>query len=141
MKALRENVRRLREVGVGVVLSVVVGYYGETVESVERTAEYLGSTQADLVKVNVWSPLPGEERSLAAERHGFVWNRGQWSHASMNLQEAYDCATRAFHKSGSIAVPPETSVFDQWPQLAAEGVVPSEIVRLFHEYHQAARGA
>ncbi len=136
---LSENVGLLRSAGVAVVLSVVLGSYGETEATVRQTVDYLCRVQPDLVKVNIWTPLPGEDRLPAARQHGFAWHQGRWRHATMALEEAHAHATRFFHKNRDLTVlPPETSIFDQWPQLAAEGVGQAEIIQVFRRYHVAA---
>jgi|WetSurSiteA1Bulk_404760.scaffolds.fasta_scaffold00562_2 radical SAM superfamily enzyme YgiQ (UPF0313 family) len=136
LKIFRTNIQRLKGSGVKTVISLLVGYYGETSVSVARTLDYVSGMQPDLIKVNTWSPLPNEHELSVAEHCGFCMDQGQWKHSTMRLQQAYDYATEYFHKNSSLTVlPPETSVFEQWPQLAAEGVTKDEILAVFRDYH------
>jgi anaerobic magnesium-protoporphyrin IX monomethyl ester cyclase len=131
-----ENTLKLKNAGITVVVSIIVGFYGETKETIKQTVDYLHRLNPDLVKLNIWSPLPDEKDTRLSSVHGLQYTNGKWKHDTMSLEEAYNYATEYFHKDRHLTVlPPETSIFDQWPQLATEGLKRSKILNLFREYH------
>jgi len=131
-----KNILKLNDAGVTVVISVIIGFYGETEETIKQTVEYLHQLHAGLIKVNVWSPLPDEKNNCLAKEYELHIEGGKWRHRTMSLDEAYTYTTQYFHKDKLLTVlPPETSIFDQWPQLAAEGLTRLEILELFRAYH------
>jgi|GEM_PF-6017323 len=131
-----KNILKLNDAGVTVVISVIIGFYGETEETIKQTVEYLYQLHAGLIKVNVWSPLPDEKNNCLAKEYELHIEGGKWRHRTMSLDEAYTYTTQYFHKDKLLTVlPPETSIFDQWPQLAAEGLTRLEILELFRAYH------
>lgn len=137
LSKVAEKISMLKASNIKVVVSVLVGFYGENQESINDTISFLNQTKPDLVRINVWGPAPGEENSLLAKEYGFRYeDNNSWNHNTMNQETACEKAIEMYlSKANTVFLPPFSSVFDQWPQLASQGLSTEEIMNIFTEYY------
>lgn len=65
-------VRMIKEAGISVVASVIVGYPGETMEDVRRTLEFIKKLKLDDAYVCVATPYPGTELYRLIKEKGWI---------------------------------------------------------------------
>lgn len=87
-RAYRETIRRLQDHGVAVYASLVVGFPGETADTIERTIEFLEEARPDFYRPVLWryeliSPIASRAREL-----GIRGAAHRWRHATMSWREA-----------------------------------------------------
>jgi radical SAM superfamily enzyme YgiQ (UPF0313 family) len=80
-------VRLAKEVGISVAMSVIIGYPGETTDTLKQTFDFIRTTKPDYVYLCLATPYPGTDlRSLL---EGLGWKMSaEWSH--------YDLQTPVF---------------------------------------------
>jgi radical SAM PhpK family P-methyltransferase len=83
-----DGIRRLEASGIATHASLIVGYPGETADSVKRTVELIERSRPSFYAAQVFfhdlrSPLQQRAREFGLEGSGYTW-----SHASMGWQEA-----------------------------------------------------
>lgn len=143
LSVLQKGVSLLKEYGIFVVFSLIIGFYGENKNSIENTIKFLLKCQPDLTRINIWTPSPGEENTLLAHKYGLVYKNKEtgWAHNSMDQITATKRAIDVYKLANKTTfLPPFTSVFDQWPQLAAESLSPVEIFNYFNMYYNMSIG-
>ncbi|MDR3636624.1 MAG: PhpK family radical SAM P-methyltransferase [Isosphaeraceae bacterium] len=126
----RFGIEQLKKRGIFMHASTVVGFPGETPETVRNTIDFLNETGPDTFTVNHWYYLhstPIHARAAADGLHGEGFN---WSHATMNSHEAMDAADAMY---ASVKVPAWMPVngLDFWgvPYLMGKGMTGGQIVR------------
>ncbi|MCZ2807755.1 MAG: radical SAM protein [Candidatus Bathyarchaeota archaeon] len=75
-------VRFAKEVGISVAISVIIGYPGETIDTLNQTFDFIRRTEPDYVYLCLATPYPGTDlRSLL---EGLGWKMSaEWSHYDM----------------------------------------------------------
>lgn len=141
LASVRRAIRLLREAGIQVVVSLIVGFYGDNRRSIRDTVGFMQDTTPDLARINIWSPAPDEETRPLARKYGFRQSASGWVHRTMSEVEACEVASELYSTDvGSAFLPPFTSVFDQWPELASRGLSSLECKRHFYRYYNMSLG-
>jgi radical SAM PhpK family P-methyltransferase len=90
----REGIARLKRNQILTYASFILGFPGETGETVERTARFLEETQPDYYQLHVYYHSKSVPIQLEAARFGLTGSDYSWRHATMDWQEACDAADR-----------------------------------------------
>jgi radical SAM PhpK family P-methyltransferase len=104
---------KLRSVGISTYASLIVGFPGETEESVSATRDLLEETRPDFFRAQLWycDPVTPIWRSRAT--YGVVGSGFGWSHDTMSSLDACDCIDGLFSDiKGSVWLPQHG--FEQW---------------------------
>jgi p-methyltransferase len=116
-------IRRLEARGILTFASFVLGFPGETAETVHETADFIEATRPDYYRVQPWyrtrdTPIAPRRAELPIEGDGFVWQ-----HATMDSLSAADHLERLFLTVRGSQWLPRWS-FDFWivPYLFGEGL-------------------
>ena len=119
----KRGIRRLRERGILTFGSFIIGFPGETAETVAETTDFIQGTGCDYYRAQSWycergTPIDHEREKYGIQGDGFVW-----SHASMDSLEAMDHIERMFLSIDESAWLPQWS-FDFWiiPYVLGKGV-------------------
>jgi radical SAM PhpK family P-methyltransferase len=118
-----KGIEMLRRHGIMTFGSFIVGFPGETVETVEETIAFIKETKPDYYRAQMWycepgTPIQNERLKYDINGEGFVW-----SHATMDSLEAMDHIDRMFLTIDESLWLPQWS-FDFWiiPYLMGMGI-------------------
>jgi radical SAM PhpK family P-methyltransferase len=96
-----KGMKMLRENGILAFGSFIIGFPGETHETVDETIAFIKESKPDYYRAQMWycepgTPIDQQRAKHKIEGEGFVWN-----HATMNSLEAMDQIDRAFLSIGT----------------------------------------
>jgi anaerobic magnesium-protoporphyrin IX monomethyl ester cyclase len=78
-----------REAGISVRLSIMLGNPGETLETMEKTLDFVIKADPDLAQFNITTPYPGTEMFKWADENGYLihkqWEQYDLRNVVMNL--------------------------------------------------------
>jgi anaerobic magnesium-protoporphyrin IX monomethyl ester cyclase len=77
-----KGVRLAKEVGMSVAMSVVIGYPGETIDTLKQTFDFIRRTEPDYVYLCLATPYPGTELYDLVKDLGWKMSK-DWSHYEM----------------------------------------------------------
>jgi radical SAM PhpK family P-methyltransferase len=115
------GIRRLHENGIVTFVSVIIGFPGESEETVQNTIEFLQSTSPRLYRAELYYHDTMVPIHAQAQRFGLKSAGYSWSHDSMDWRGACDEIQRIYDTiEGPVILP---SSFDFWtiPYLMGEG--------------------
>jgi len=87
-KAVVEVARAAREIGIITNFNVIVGFPGETKETVQRTAELIDQAAPDTFSCFVLFLAPNSRAYCRPEKYGIEGEGLSWKHATMTSEEA-----------------------------------------------------
>jgi radical SAM PhpK family P-methyltransferase len=117
------GIEMLRRYGILTFGSFIIGFPGETDETVEETIDFIRKTKPDYYRAQMWycepgTPIQNNRVKYDIKGEGFVW-----SHATMDSLEAMDHIDRMFLTIDESLWLPQWS-FDFWiiPYLLGKGI-------------------
>jgi radical SAM PhpK family P-methyltransferase len=118
-----EGIRLLRERGILTFGSFIVGFPGETEETVKETEDFIRETKPDYYRAQMWYCEPGTPIDQQRSKYDIKGEGFVWSHATMDSLEAMDLIEKMFLTLSEIEWLPQWS-FDFWiiPYLAGKGI-------------------
>lgn len=132
-----EGMRLLRQRGILTFGSFIIGFPGETEETVRETADFIAENRPDYYRAQIWycetgTPIEQRREQFQIEGDGFVWR-----HATMDSLEAMDHIDRLFLTVTESRWLPQWS-FDFWiiPYLTGRGIS----LEQFGQFMMAANG-
>jgi radical SAM PhpK family P-methyltransferase len=135
-----QGIRRLRAHDILTFASFIVGFPGETEQTVQETAEFLRRAQPDFFRAQLWycepgTPIDSRRDEFAIQGQGFSWR-----HATMESLEAMDLIDQLFLGVEHSTWLPQWS-FDFWiiPYLLGRGVSIDQFTALMKQAHQLLR--
>jgi radical SAM PhpK family P-methyltransferase len=118
-----DGIKNLRERGITTFASFIVGFPGETQETVEETIRFIRDNAPDFYRAQLWycetgTPIHMEHGKYDLSGQGFVWQ-----HATMSSLEAMDHIDRLFLTVKESVWLPQWS-FDFWfiPYIVGKGI-------------------
>ena len=117
------GIELLRRYGIMTFGSFIIGFPGETAETVEETIDFIRATKPDYYRAQMWycepgTPIENQRLKYDIKGEGFVW-----SHATMDSLAAMDHIDRMFLTIEESLWLPQWS-FDFWivPYLLGKGI-------------------
>jgi p-methyltransferase len=92
IEAYRSGMRRLKDLGILTYASFIVGFPGETAETLENTIRFIEETKPDYYQVHVYYHSKSVPLQEQAGRFGLVGSDYTWSHSTMDWKGACDAA-------------------------------------------------
>ena len=97
------GIEMLRRYGIMTFGSFIIGFPGETDQTVEETIDFIRETKPDYYRAQMWycepgTPIQNERLKYDIKGEGFVW-----SHATMDSLEAMDHIDRMFLTSTNLS--------------------------------------
>jgi anaerobic magnesium-protoporphyrin IX monomethyl ester cyclase len=109
----REAIPLLRDAGIVVNASLVVGFPGETDETLAETMDFLADAKPDFYGANLWYHHPLTPVGKQSERLGIKGTGYDWEHPTMDSRTAMAAVERMFLRvEGSIWLPEDG--FELW---------------------------
>lgn len=124
------GLRKLNQYGIVSFASFIVGFPGETRESVQNTIDFIERTRPTFYRAQLYyhrTNLPIEQK---AEQYGLRGGGYSWHHDSMGWEEACDLIERMYLTIEGSTILPEAT-FDFWsiPYLIGVGIPMEQIVK------------
>jgi p-methyltransferase len=126
----RFGIEQLKRRDIFIHASLVVGFPGETPDSVQHTIDFLNESGPDTFAVNHWYYLHTTPIHTRAETFSLKGVGHNWSHATMNSREAIAAADRMFESITAAWMPVNGLDFWGVPYLLGKGASPRDIVEL-----------
>jgi radical SAM PhpK family P-methyltransferase len=136
----RVGIRRLNERGITTFASIIVGFPGETEQTVQNTVDFLNETEPTLWRAQAWWANPSSPVYRDKERFGIEGEGYLWRHATMSSVEAAELSDRMFDMvTGSTWLP--LYDFDFWslPYLNGKGIGVNDLLPLLRLSQQVMR--
>ncbi|WP_224248816.1 PhpK family radical SAM P-methyltransferase [Hyalangium gracile] len=113
----------LHDHGILTFASFIIGFPGETDETVEETIEFIQRTRPDYYRAQLWYCEPGTPIDAKRQQYGISGQGFSWRHATMESLEAMDHIDRMFLTIENSTWLPQWS-FDFWiiPYLLGRGM-------------------
>jgi radical SAM PhpK family P-methyltransferase len=134
------GIEMLRRYGIMTFGSFILGFPGETEETVDETINFIRTTRPDYYRAQLWyceagTPIEHQRDKFQINGEGFVW-----SHATMDSLEAMDHIDRLFLSVKESVWLPQWS-FDFWiiPYLLGRGISLETFKDLMAQAHQMLR--
>lgn len=134
------GIELLRRYGIMTFGSFIIGFPGETEETVDETMEFLRVTQPDFYRAQLWyceggTPIEHQREKFGITGEGFVWR-----HETMESLEAMDHIDRLFLSVKESVWLPQWS-FDFWiiPYLLGRGIALETFKELMLQAHEMLR--
>ena len=126
----RFGIEQLSSRGIFTHASFVVGFPGESDETVQNTIDLLNECRPDTFAVNHWYYLHSTPIHRRAAEFGLTGEGYTWSHSTMSSEQAMGAADRIFREVHGAAWMPVTGL-DFWgvPYLLGKGMSAAQIVR------------
>src|SRR5581483_3603047 len=86
----------LKDHGIMTFGSFIIGFPGETADTVQQTIDFINSTGIDLFRASIWFAEPGTPIMNRKEQYGIEGHTYQWRHNTMNSDEAVAQSERVF---------------------------------------------
>ena len=118
-----KGMRLLHERGVLTFGSFIVGFPGETAETIAETVSFIRETKPTYYRAQMWYCEPGTPVDRQREKYSITGQGFVWGHATMNSSEAMDHIDRMFLSIDESTWLPQWS-FDFWiiPYLLGKGI-------------------
>jgi p-methyltransferase len=132
-----KGIEWLRQYGILTFGSFIVGFPGETDETVQETIDFLNETKPDFFRAQLWYCEPGTPIQLQREQFGINGEGFVWSHNMMDSAEAMDHIDRmCLTVKDSIWLPQWS--FDFWsiPYLLGKGLTLEQFKHLMAWAHK-----
>lgn len=118
-----EGIRLLRSHGITTFGSFILGFPGETAETVEETIDFIRTNKPDFYRAQMWYNEPGTPIHLEKEKYKIQGEGFVWEHATMTSLDAMDHIDRMFLTVKESIWLPQWS-FDFWfiPYALGKGI-------------------
>lgn len=132
-----DGMKRLHQHGIQTFASFILGFPGETEETVDETIEFLQVTKPDYYRTQLWYCEPGTPVDGKRAQYGITGQGFNWRHNTMESLEGMDHIDRMFLTLKDSSWLPQWS-FDFWiiPYLLGRGLQLDQFKTLMKLAHQ-----
>lgn len=106
-------IKQLQSAGISAHANVIVGFPGETYETVQETVSLIEETRPDFFRAQLWYADPMTPIWQRREEYGVKGSSFHWSHDTMDYQTACDLIDRMFLSIENSTWLPQNG-FEQW---------------------------
>lgn len=140
LERLKKSIKMLRDEGIIVNISLLVGFLGENESTIQETMQFIIESKLDLARINLWYPARSDKNKELYEEYGFQRFEKTWRHKTLSEYDAVILAKKIYLMDSDTAfLPPFSSIFDQWPVLASYGLSKREILKIIKEYYRVSK--
>jgi anaerobic magnesium-protoporphyrin IX monomethyl ester cyclase len=135
-----EAIPRLRNAGLSTYASFIVGFPGESAQSVEQTLDLIERARPDYYRAQLWYADPLTPVWRDREKHGIVGAGFNWTHHTMTAGEAADWVERIFFAATGSEWLPQFG-FEHWSlyYLARKGMSRQQIRAFVATFNDAVK--
>jgi radical SAM PhpK family P-methyltransferase len=132
-----QGIEWLRRYGILTFGSFIIGFPGETEETVQETIDFLKETKPDYFRAQLWYCEHGTPIELQRDKYGISGEGFVWTHNTMDSLEAMDHIDRIFLTIKDSFWLPQWS-FDFWtiPYLLGKGITLEKFKKLMAQAHK-----
>jgi tRNA A37 methylthiotransferase MiaB len=142
LSKLKRSINMLKNEGIKVNISLLVGFFGEDENTINDTILYIKDCKPDFARINLWYPSRNINNEALFEQYRFTNYNNTWKHQTLSEEQAVEYAKKIYLvDSETIFLPPFSSIFDQWPVLASFDLSANEIVDVFREYYYISKNS
>jgi anaerobic magnesium-protoporphyrin IX monomethyl ester cyclase len=91
-----KGIELLKEYGIVTFGNFIIGFPGETSETVRDTIDFIDQSQLDFYRVQLWYCEPVTPIYRQREKYKIIGESFEWSHSTMNSNEASDLVEMIF---------------------------------------------
>lgn len=136
LETYKKNIRKLHECGIVTYASFIVGFPGETQDSVQNTIHFIEDTQLTYYKANLYYHSHSLPIHQHADQYGLQASGYGWRHNTMDWHEACTLIEKMYMTvKGSLILPVYMSGFWTIPYLLGKGMSLKQI----HEFVKRAQ--
>jgi len=135
-----EAIPLLQGAGISCHTNLIIGFPGETLDSVEETISLVEETKPDFFRAQLWYADPVTPIWKRKEEYGVEGEAFNWSHHTMDYQVACDLVDRMFASvQGSVWLPQYG--FEQWSTfyLQRKGMTLDQIKAFLRSFNSAVK--
>ena len=136
VERLLQTHRIYQQAGIATIGFFIVGYPGETEQSVEDTVRFIEECQPDFYRLHSWECEVGTPIWEQESPHGLSLKNGVWSHRTMNLHQAKDQMKR-MQRQITHSVSIDKADFSFALQLLHQGYSMDEVKGLYRRLNTA----
>jgi len=130
-----EGIAWLKEFKIATFGSFVIGFPGETEETVRETVKFIEESEIDFFRAQLWYCDPITPIWEQRDKYGLQGESFEWKHASMDSREASDLIDEIFLSiKNSTWVPQYHFGFDNLWHLKLRGMSPERIKRFLNGF-------
>jgi radical SAM PhpK family P-methyltransferase len=138
--AYLKGIELLKEYGIVTFGNFIIGFPGETFETVRDTADFIDRSQLDFYRVQLWYCEPITPIYRQREKYRIKGESFEWSHATMNSRQACDLVEEIFlTRRQSIWIPQYNFDFDNIWHLVHRGWELKEVKRFLRGFTDGVR--
>ena len=117
------GIELLNQYGIMTFGSFIIGFPGETLDTVNETIDFIKETKPDYYRAQMWYSEPGTPIQMERAKYDIKGDGFVWSHATMDSLEAMDHIDKMFLTIDQSLWLPQWS-FDFWtvPYLTGRGI-------------------
>ena len=126
----RRGISKLRERDIITFASFIVGFPGETQETIKNTIDFITETEPTFYRAELYYHYTSVPIHQQAEQYGIRGSGYHWKHNTMDWQEACDMVDVMYKTiTGPLIMP--GYMFDFWsiPYLMGKGLSPDQLTR------------
>lgn len=131
-----KSIPLLKAAGISTHANVIVGFPGETFETVQETVDLIEHVKPDFFRAQLWYADPVTPIWEKREQYGVKGSSFNWSHDTMDYQMACDLVDRMFISvQGSVWLP--QNGFEQWSTfyLQRKGMTMAQLKRFLKSFN------
>jgi anaerobic magnesium-protoporphyrin IX monomethyl ester cyclase len=134
------GIQLLKEYGIVTFGNFIIGFPGETEETVQDTIDFIDRSQLDFYRVQLWYCEPVTPIYREREKYEIKGESFEWSHTTMNSLEASDLVEEIFlTQRQSIWMPQYNFDFDNMWHLIHRGIDPESVKGFLKGFNNGVR--
>lgn len=138
LEKYREGMRLLNEYGIMTYASFILGFPGETKETIQETINFIKETKPTFYRMQLWYCDPITPIWKQKEDYGLKGSQFNWSHNTMNSSEACDEIEKIFCElNSSIWVPQNNFEIQSIYNLLSKGMSLDKIKQFLLSFNLA----
>ena len=135
-----KGIELLKEYGIVTFGSFIIGFPGETDETVRDTIDFIETSGLDFFRTQLWYCEPITPIWKQKEIYGIQGESFEWSHATMDSMKASDLVENTFFNvKNSIWIPQYNFDFDMFWHLYHRGISIDQIREFLESFNRAVK--